>query len=256
MSKIIGSVTQKGGNGKSTCTLNLSFELGQLGLKVCMVDLDAQASLSKNVLGEEELPGYQGVEDLFLDEKLNPNDSVVSTSMKNVSIIPSHSSLAGVPSKLIYDGNGFFALGDILDKLTGFDYIFIDTPGSLEFLTMSCIIASHHLIIPIYPAFYSMLAINDLMKSIERMKKNYGAKASITGVLVTMMDRRANLYHEIEAEVREFFKEKAFQTSTTRTVKSEEATVKGIGVSGLYPNCNLAKEYKALTQELLSRTGG
>ena len=166
MIKIITQVTQKGGNGKTSITLNISYELGKRGFKILLIDDDPQASLSKNIIGEEALAGVGGIEDLYLNPDLDPHEFILDTKMENVSIIPSHSALAGVPARLIYDGDGFFTLKNIVKKISGFDYILIDTPGNLEFLTLSTFIASHHLIIPVYPALYSLLAINDLTTSI------------------------------------------------------------------------------------------
>lgn len=253
MTKIISSVTQKGGNGKTTLSLNLAYELGLGGSEVLLLDEDPQASLGKNIIGEDELPLYPGIEDLYLNPDLEYEDYIVKTGMQNVSILPCHSSLAGIPSKLIYEGDGFFTLKKIINNIEGFDYIIIDTPGNLEFLTLSALIASHYLIVPVYPAYYSMLAVNDLMNAIEKMRSNFNAGVEILGVVLTMMDRRANLYKDFEDDVREVFKDKVFRTTTSRTVKSEEATVESIGVSGMFPNCTLSKEYQALTQEILDR---
>ena len=253
MSKIITVTTQKGGNGKTSISLNIGYELGRRGKKVILLDTDPQASLGKNIVGEDALPGCHGIEELYLNPELDPADFVLATKMENVSIIPSHSSLAGVPAKLIYDGDGFFTLKSIVKKIVGFDYILIDTPGNLEFLTLSAFIASHYLIVPVYPALYSLLAINDLTCAIEKMKRNFNADVEILGVVLTMIDRRANLYREIEEEVRGFFGKKVFTTTTSRTVRSEEATLQSIGVSGVYPDCPLSKEYGSLTCEILNR---
>ena len=252
----IGQVTQKGGNGKTTITLNLGYELSLLNKKVLMLDVDPQASLSKNLVGEEKLPAVKGIEELYLNPALDPAEFIRESGMKNVFIIPSHSTLSGIPATLLYEGDGFFTLRKIIENMEkdfDFDYILIDTPGNLEFLTLSAILASDHLIIPVYPALYSLLAINDLINTIEKMKRNYGSEVEILGVLLTMMDRRANLYKEFEEEVREYFGKRAFKTSTSRTVKSEEATLKGTGVSELFPDCLLSSEYKNLIGEIISR---
>ena len=253
MSKKITVTTQKGGNGKTSVSLNVAFEFGKLGKKVLLLDIDPQGSLGKNTIGEEILPGHRGIEELFLNDSIDPVDLVLPTKMENVSIIPSHSSLSGVPAKLLYDGDGFFTLKYIVSKLDTFDYIIIDTPGSLEYLTLSSFIASDYLIIPIYPALYSLLAINELTTAISRMKKNFNADVEVLGVVITMLDCRANLYKEFVGEVKGFFGDKLFTTSTSRTVKSEEATLNSIGVSGMYPECKLAYEYRSLTREILNR---
>jgi chromosome partitioning protein len=252
---IIALTNQKGGVGKTTLTLNIGYELAKLGYKVIVTDEDPQASLSKNLLGEDELPKYKGIEDLFLNDKLNPNDFIVKTKIENLFILPCHSELSSVSAKILLDSTSFFATKEILDKIDGYDFCLIDTPPSLGILTLNSFIASQKLIVPISPAFYSMLGVNDLLQSIEKAKKNLNPNLEILGVCLTMMDKRANLYLQIEQEVREFFKEKVFTTTTSRTVKNEEAIIEGVGVSGIDETCKLANEYKALTVEILSRLG-
>lgn len=250
---IITTVTEKGGNGKSSVVLNVCHELGRIGKKCLMIDEDPQGSLGKNILGEEELSGYPGLEDIFLNPSLDPSEYIQPTKMDHVWILPCHSSISGVPAKLLYEGDGFFTLKGIVKMISGFDYIVIDTPGNLEFLTLSALIAADHLLIPVYPGFFSLYAINTVMRAIDRVKRNFGASCEVLGVLVTMMDRRANLYKEIEKDVRDFFGGKVFETTTTRTVKMEESLLHSVGISGVYPDSVLAGEYESLSAELLQR---
>ena len=252
---IIAITNQKGGVGKTTLALNIGYELACMNYKVLTLDEDPQGSLSKNLLGEDELSSIKGIEEFFLNDKLNPHDFISHTKIKNLDILPCHSELSSVSAKILLDSTSFFATKEILDKITGYDFILIDTPPSLGILTLNSFIASQKLIVPISPAFYSMLGVNDLLQSIEKAKKNLNPNLEILGVCLTMMDRRANLYCQIEQEVREFFGDKVFSTVTSRTVKNEEAIVEGIGVSGLNKSCKLAGEYKALTLEILSRLG-
>ena len=109
--------------------------------------------------------------------------------------------------------------------------------------------------IPIAPAVYSLLAVNDLLQSIEKTKKNLNPALDILGVVVMMIDRRAALYCQIEEQVRGFFGSKVFDSVISRTVKSEEAVTEGVGVGTLAPDSKIAGEYRALVNELLSRLG-
>jgi len=257
---IIVFSNQKGGVGKTTLTLNIGYELSKMGHKVILIDLDPQASLSKNLLGENELAKYKGIEELFLNDKLNPYDFIVETKIKNLHILPCHNELSSVSAKILLDSTSFFALKDIIGKIDDADgrsdFCLIDTPPSLGILTLNSFIASQKLIVPISPAIYSMLGVNDLLQSVEKAKKNLNPNLEILGVCLTMMDRRANLYLQIEKEVREFFSDKVFETTTSRTVKNEIAIVEGVGVSGIDETCKLACEYKSLTLEILARLTG
>jgi chromosome partitioning protein len=253
--KIIAAVNQKGGVGKTSLTLNLGFELARIGFKILLIDSDPQASLSKNLIGEDELPNRKGIEELFLSDKTKPEESIVSLNQKNLFILPCHNELASVSAKILLDSSSFFALREIIEKISGFDFILIDTPPSLGILTLNSFIAAEHLVIPIAPAVYSLLAVNDLLQSIEKTKKNLNKSLDILGVVVMMIDRRAALYCQIEEQVREFFGSKVFDSVISRTVKSEEAVTEGVGVGSLAPDSKIAGEYRALVNELLSRLG-
>ena len=253
--KIIASVNQKGGVGKTSLTLNLGFELARLGYKILLIDLDPQASLSKNLIGEDELPNRKGVEECFLSDKTNPDECIVKHRQDNLFILPCHNELASVSAKILLDSSSFFAFKEIIEKISGFDFILCDSPPSLGILTLNCFIAAEHLVIPIAPAVYSLLAVNDLLLSIEKTRKNLNRNLAILGVAVMMIDRRASLYCQIEDQVRGFFGTKVFDSVISRTVKSEEAVTEGIGVGTLAPDSKIAGEYRNLTAELLSRLG-
>jgi chromosome partitioning protein len=255
MKKVVVFANQKGGVGKTSSAINNGFELATRGFNTLLVDLDPQASLSKNLLGEDELPHYKGIEGCFLSGLATPAECIVMTKHKKLDVLPCHNELASVSAKILLDSASFFALREIIEKITGYDFILIDTPPSLGILTLNSFIAADHLVIPIAPAVYSLLAVNDLLQSIEKTKKNLNPALSILGVVVMMIDRRATLYCQIEEQVRGFFGSKVFDAVISRTVKSEEAVTEGVGVGSLAPDSKIAGEYRALVDELLARLG-
>ena len=253
--KILTDANQKGGVGKTSITINTGFELARLGHNTLLIDVDPQASLSKNLIGEDELLSRKGIEEWFLSDKVQPDECIVATRHANLSVLPCHNELASVSAKILLDSSSFFALKEIFEKIDGFDFILIDTPPSLGILTLNSFIAAEHLVIPIAPAVYSLLAVNDLLQSIEKTRKNLNRNLEILGVAVMMIDRRASLYCQIEEQVRTFFGTKVFESVISRTVKSEEAVTEGIGVGSLAPDSKIAGEYRNLTAEILSRLG-
>src|SRR4030042_551901 len=126
---IITIANTKGGTGKTTTCLNLATELSKLDKKTLLVDLDPQASLSKAILGEEELLNFTGVEEFLVNPKLEPNDFISETKIKNVSIIPCHSELDEVAVRLLMRAS-FFSLKEVLSVIKDFDFILIDTQPS------------------------------------------------------------------------------------------------------------------------------
>src|SRR4030042_6038401 len=249
---IITIANTKGGTGKTTTALNLATELSKVGKKTMLVDLDPQASLSKAILGEEELLNFTGVEELLVNPKLDPNVFISETKIKNVSIIPCHSELNEVSLRLLMNAS-FFSLKDVLKKIdTTFDLILIDTQPAKNILMLNAFTASDYVLIPTNPSVYPLMDIVELEHTIKSASINSNPDLKILGVLITMV-QRATVYKQLEKDLRKYFKDKVFDTTITRMAKSEESAVEGVGVSELDPKCKLSQEYKALTEEILRR---
>jgi len=249
--KIITISNTKGGTGKTTTALNLSTELSNLGYSVLLIDLDPQGSLSKSLLGEENLPKFKGIEELLSNSKLNSADYTAQTRLKNIYIIPSHSDLSETGIKLLMNAQ-FFTLKDILRKITIYDFILIDTQPSKNILMLNAFTCSDCVLIPTNPGVYPLMDIVELEQSIKETASNSNPNLSILGVLITMV-QRATVYKQLEKDLRDYFGEKVFKTTISRAAKSEESAVEGVGVSEIDPKCKLSQEYRSLTEEILER---
>ena len=245
----------KGGTGKTTTALNLATELSNLDKKVLLIDLDPQGSLSKSLLGEENLSKYRGIEELLSNTKLDITDFIISTRLKDVYIIPSHSGLSEISIKLLMSA-GFFALKDVIKKIDNadckFDFILIDTQPSKNILMLNAFTCSDFVLIPTNPGVYPLMDIVELEQSIKETAGNSNPNLSILGVLITMV-QRATVYKQLENDLREYFGDKVFKTTISRAAKSEESAVEGVGVSVIDSKCKLSMEYKRLTGEILER---
>jgi len=245
----------KGGTGKTTTALNLATELSNTGYFVLLIDLDPQGSLSKSLLGEENLSKYRGIEEILSNSKQNIIDFIVSTRLKDVCIIPSHSGLSEVSIKLLMNA-GFFALKDVVRKIEiadcKFDFILIDTQPSKNILMLNAFTCSDFVLIPTNPGVYPLMDIVELEKSIKETAGNSNPNLSILGVLITMV-QRATVYKQLEVDLRDYFGDKVFKTTISRAAKSEESAVEGVGVSVIDSKCKLSQEYKSLTEEIIGR---
>jgi chromosome partitioning protein len=257
----------KGGTGKTTTSLNLATELSKKEKKVLLIDLDPQASLSKAILGEKELLNLRGIEELLTNSKSNPADFIRPTKLKDVYMIPCHSELNEVSLKLLMNAS-FFGLKDVLKKIEatapqdgssgagqGFDLILIDTQPSKNILMLNAFTASDYVLIPTNPSVYPLMDIVELEETIKATSSNSNPGLQILGVLITMV-QRATVYRQLENDLREYFKDKVFDTTISRAAKSEESAVEGVGVSVLDPDCKLSQEYRSLTLEILKRLEG
>jgi len=253
----------KGGTGKTTTALNLATELSNLGHSVLLIDLDPQGSLSKSLLGEKESSRFRGIEDLLAFPRLEIKAFITKTKLENVCIIPAHSELSEVSIKLLMSA-GFFALKDITRKIADlekidtdgerrkFDYILIDTQPSKNILMLNAFTCSDFVLIPTNPGVYPLMDIVELEQSIKETAGNSNPNLSILGVLITMV-QRATVYKQLENDLRDYFGDKVFKTIISRAAKSEESAVEGVGVSVIDSKCKLSMEYKALTEEIITR---
>lgn len=250
MTKITISNT-KGGTGKTTTALNLATELSNIGYSVLLIDFDPQGSLSKSLLGEENLLKHRGIEEILSNSKQSVTDYIISTRLKDVYIIPSHSGLSEVSIKLLMNA-GFFALKDVIKKIDNFDYILIDTQPSKNILMLNAFTCSDFVLIPTNPGVYPLMDIVELEQSINETAGNSNPDLKILGVLITMV-QRATVYKQLEADLRDYFGDKVFKTTISRAAKSEESAVEGVGVSVIDSKCKLSQEYKRLTEEIVGR---
>jgi len=248
---IITIANTKGGTGKTTTALNLSAELARLNKSVLLIDLDPQGSLSKTVTGEGSLTQFSGIEELLSNPKLNPPEFIYETKNKKVSIIPCRSELSEISLKLLMNAS-FFSLNKILKKIKGYEYIIIDTQPSKNILMLNAFAGSDFVIVPTNPGIYPLMDIAELEKTIIETAENSNPGLKLLGVLITMV-QRGIVYRQLEADLRNYFKEKVFTTTITRTVKSEESALEGVGITELDSKCKLSVNYRSLTLEVLER---
>lgn len=245
----------KGGTAKTTTALNLSTEFAGRGYRTLVIDLDPQGSLSKAMLGKNELSQYQGIEELLTGAESKVYEYITPTKISNVSIIPCHAELGEAAVKLLMTAS-FFGLKDILRKIAmienAFDFILIDTQPSKNILMLNAFSAGDYVLIPTNPGVYPLMDIVELEETIHTTALNSNPNLKILGVLIAMV-QKAIVYRQLEEDLRGYFKEKVFTTTISRTVRSEESAVEGIGVRELDSKCKLAEEYRELTSEILER---
>lgn len=258
MSKVIAMVNQKGGVGKTTTSINLSASLGVLGKKVLLIDLDPQGNASTG-LGINKADVVKSVYDLILHNG-NPEETVIKTKFKNLSIVAATINLAGIDIELIEKSRSDTEfkkntqLKEALDKIKeGYDYVLIDCPPSLGLLTINAFTAADSVLIPVQCEFFALEGIMQLLKSIMMAQKNLNPKLEIEGVLLTMLDFRTNLGIEVVEEIRGFFKEKVYNTLIPRLIRLTEAPSHGKPIVDYDPMSRGTEAYINLAKEVVDR---
>ena len=253
MTKIISIANQKGGVGKTTTTINLATSLSAINKKVLIIDADPQgnASTGLGIPYENRSPNLY---ELITSRELDLN-AIKETQVPNLSIITSNTNLAAAEVELANVEKREFVLREILDKTKNFDFIIIDCPPALGFLTINSLVASSSVIVPLQSEFFALEGISSLMNTIQLIKENYNSKLSVEGILLTMVDKRNSLSSLVEKDVREHFGEIVYRTTIPRNVKISEAPSHGKPALIYDVNCSGSMAYIGLAKEIINKQG-
>jgi chromosome partitioning protein len=251
--RIVAVTNQKGGVGKTTTALNVATSLALTGQRVLMVDVDPQGNLTSGVgLKGERAPGGTSYEALVTDGP--PESFVLATRFEHLSLIPADRNLTGAEIELVGMTERERRLQRVLDPLrVQFDHIFIDCPPSLGLLTLNALVAADAVLIPLHCEYFALEGLADLVGTLRRVRTALNPSLDIEGVLLTMYDDRTNLGQLVARDVREFFKDKVFNTIIPRNVRLGEAPSHGIPCVLYDAKSRGAAAYVALANELLAR---
>lgn len=248
---IISVVNQKGGVGKTTTSLNVATCLAVTKKKTLLIDFDPQSNLSSGL-------GYRNQEksiyNLLIEKNKNIKDYIIKTKVDNLDIIPSNIDLSAFETDIFTQKDREFFLKNKLDNISEeYDYIIIDCPPSLGFLTINALSASDKVLIPMQCEFFSLEGISYLLETLDRIKTNFNSKLSILGVLFTMYDKRNKITTQIENDVRSCLGDFVFNTIIPRNVKLTESTSFGVPAIIYDQNCSGSIAYINLTKEIIKK---
>ena len=252
LGKIIAFSNQTGGVGKTTSAVNVAAWLGKKGKKVLLCDLDAQGNATSGVGISKK-----GTEKTIYEAILGicpALETVVQTQFKNLWVIPSNISLAGAEPELAEQEDRAFKLKTAIDPLReSFDYIIIDCPPSLGHLTVNALTAADGVIIPMVCEYYALEGLSQLSVTLRQIKKLYNPALEITGILITMYDKRLNLSRSVLEEIQKYYKDQIFKEKVSRNVRLCEAPSYGMPVLYYDKRSKGALSYEKIASELIKR---
>ncbi|WP_138204197.1 ParA family protein [Haloimpatiens lingqiaonensis] len=251
--KIICVFNQKGGVGKTTTNINLCSYLANKGKKILTIDIDPQGNTTSG-LGIDKRNVESSIYDVLAGEKSIKEVIKKIELVDNFYIVPSTMELAGAEVELINKDNRENILKNALQELDEkFDYIFIDCPPSLGFLTINALCAADSVLIPIQCEFYALEGVGQLINTVQLVKKSLNKSLEIEGILMSMYDSRTKLSNEVVEEVKKYFKDKVYNTTIPRNIRLAEAPSFGLPILLFDDKCRGAEAYQKLTKEFLKR---
>ena len=253
--KIISVINQKGGVGKTTTVINLATALAEIGKKILVIDLDPQGNATTG-LGLSNNDSEKNIYKIIIGQS-NPNNCILSSSVKNLDLIGSNVNLSGLEIETASDPSRAFLLKKIINQnenlFSKYENIFIDCPPSLSLLTVMSLVVADELLVPLQTEFFALEGISQLVKTIERIKINLNPNLNIRGILLTMFDKRNKLSNEVDAEARKFFKDKVYKTVIPRNVRLSEAPSHGVPCIVYDRDCLGSKSYQNLAKEFIDQ---
>lgn len=247
--KVIAVSNQKGGVAKTSTCLNLGMSLAKMGKRTLLIDFDVQANLSIS-LGFQSKPS-------FYDAVSNPSkplsDFIVQTQYADLWLLPSNKNMVMLNKKYFGAHNFEFLLSDRLSTIReDYDYIIIDTPPSIEFLTLNALTAANLAVIPSQCDYLSVHGVDQVLKVINLIEDKINPNLEAR-VLITMFDKTNTASKLIFSKLRELYKEKAFNTVIELDNKVKEAQIMNIPVMQYDSRSTAGLQYFALAKEMIEQ---
>ena len=255
---VMAVVNQKGGTGKTTTCENLGVGLAMEGKKVLLVDTDPQASLTiclGHPVPDQLSPTLSDMMGKILSEQpIAPGEGILHHP-EGVDLIPANIELSGLEVSLVNAMSRETILKQYLDTVKqNYDFILLDCMPSLGMLTVNALAAADNVLIPVQAAYLPAKGLEQLLQTINKVRRQINPKLRIEGILLTMVDSRTNYSKDISNLIRENYggKRKVYKTDIPRSVRAEEISAEGTSIFKHDPKGKVADAYRVLTKEVLS----
>ena len=247
---------QKGGVGKTTTTVNLGIGLVNEGKRVLLIDCDAQGSLTESlgITNPDELKiTVSSMMGKVMNEEPFAKDEGIIHHAEGVDFLPANIELSGIETMLVNTMNRERVLKTYIDKIRdNYDYVLIDCTPSLGMLTINSLAAADEVIIPVQAHYLPAKGLEQLLKTVSRVKRQINPELQIGGILLTMTDKRTNLSRDVATQIRFNYSKhlKIYKTEIPMSTRAAEASSVGMSIYTYDRHGKAADAYKNFTKEV------
>ena len=250
--RVIAVTNQKGGVGKTTTAINLSACLAAEGKKVLAVDVDQQGNTTSGLgLDKNGIPVT--IYNVFLGEK-TISDVKQPTCVEGLEVVPANINLTGAEIELIGNERREFILRESLEEIKdNYDFIIIDCPPSLNMITVNALVAADTVLVPIQCEYFALEGLEQLLHTVNLVKKRLNPDLEIEGIVFTMFDARTNLSLQVVEEVKRSLGQNVYRTIIPRNVRLGESPSHGLPINLYDPKSKGAEAYQMLADEVMEK---
>lgn len=246
--RTIAFISEKGGVGKTTTTLNVAAAAGQGGRRVLVVDADPQGNAS-HVLAGGEKPDRPSLAEVLVNDA-TAQEAIGPSVFPGIDLLPADHSLADAVAALSDAVGRERRLRRALASLSGYDLVLIDTAPTRSLLTTNVLNAASELVIPMAPGLFGVLGLVQLTKDVADVREYLDNRdLRIAGIVLTMAERTA-VALDVERQLREEFGDLIYKTTIPRNVKLEEAHSRHVPIFDYSPRSAGATAYRSLAAEI------
>lgn len=255
--KVIAVANQKGGVAKTTTTSNIGIGLAKRGYRVLLIDADPQGDLTASLGIEQpdELDiSLTTIMQEIIDEEFSEYDKGLIHNEEGVDILPGNIELSGMEITLVNAMKREYVLSQYVELMKQYyDFILIDCMPSLGMITINVLTSVDSVLIPVEAAYLPVKGLQQLIKTIGKVKRNLNPKLQVEGIIITKVDNRTNYAKEICELLKDTYgsRIRIFENMVPLLVKVAESSAEGVSIFKHAPYSKATKAYEALIGEVL-----